>query len=275
MKKALVVFICIVLTVCTVFSVSATNAPTATVKASASEVLEGEYFTVYVSVDSCTDVGALGIEITYDNELCFTEGKWNTGAFSAGNNTVDVKLSDFNYSDSRGVIAFEVKDAEQNAIEDAGVTVSGVIAELKFLADGLSDAANIAVKVIPIDTSDEPVEIAQATTSVSVVSVAIQDGWNFIDGTWYYYENGVKVTNDWRKDSTGWCFLDEEGKWVIDAFVKDSVGLAYITKDGYFYYNTNGWVDYYGTWYYVENGYAVVSAWRKDSTGWCFLDENG
>ncbi|MBQ7968541.1 MAG: hypothetical protein IJ292_01805, partial [Clostridia bacterium] len=102
-----------------------------------------------------------------------------------------------------------------------------------------------------------------------------KNGWKFENNTWYYYENGVKVTNDWRKDSTGWCFLDEEGKWVIDAFVKDSVGLAYITKDGYFYYNTNGWVDYHGTWYYVENGYAVVSAWRKDSTGWCFLDENG
>ncbi|MBQ7968499.1 MAG: hypothetical protein IJ292_01580, partial [Clostridia bacterium] len=98
---------------------------------------------------------------------------------------------------------------------------------------------------------------------------------NYVGGTWYYFENGEKVTNAWRLDSTGWCFLDEEGKWVIDAFVRDSVGLAYITADGYFYYDRNGWIDYHGTWYYLENGYAVVNNWRLDSVGWCYLGEDG
>ncbi|MBQ7968666.1 MAG: hypothetical protein IJ292_02470, partial [Clostridia bacterium] len=52
-------------------------------------------------------------------------------------------------------------------------------------------------------------------------------------------------------------------------------GWAYITSDGYFYYDRNGWVNYHGTWYYLEKGYRVDNQWRKDSIGWCYLGEDG
>ena len=103
----------------------------------------------------------------------------------------------------------------------------------------------------------------------------INNGWIYENNSWYYYEKGVKVKNDWRKDSNGWCYLDQNGKWVLNTFVKDSTGKwAYITKDGY-YYETTGWIEYSGEWYYLEKGYRVESDWRKDSDGWCYLDETG
>ena len=100
-------------------------------------------------------------------------------------------------------------------------------------------------------------------------------GWEQVNGYWYYLNNGYRVENDWRLDSTGWCFLDGEGKWVKNCFVQDSVGLAYITEDGYFYYNVTGWKIVNNEWYYVENGYAVKDEWRADSVGWCYLSETG
>ena len=275
MKKALVFLMCIVLTVCTVFTVSATNAPTAAVSASASKVTIGDYFTVSVSVDSCADVVALGLEIECPEEICFTEGEWNTAAFSAGNNIVTTQLGNFNYVDGRGVITFEVKDADSNVLEGAGVTLAGKLAELKFVADGLVDAAKISVKVVPVGTDNNNIEIPAASTEVSVAAFVPDEGWNKIGDIWYYYENGEMVRNDWRKDSIGWCYLSETGAMVTNNFVKDSVGSAYITPDGYFYETENGWKYVEEIWYYVENGYAVMGDWRKDSIGWCYLGEDG
>ncbi len=124
--------------------------------------------------------------------------------------------------------------------------------------------------VISVGNGNEPL------TNVTIHFTFVKkEGWQFEDNTWYFYENGVIVTNDWRIDSTGWCFLDEEGKWVTNGLVQDSVGLAYITDDGYFYYNTTGWKIVNNEWYYIENGYAVMNQWRQDSIGWCYLSETG
>ena len=100
-----------------------------------------------------------------------------------------------------------------------------------------------------------------------------KNGWNQEGDNWYYLENGNKVTSDWRKDSTGWCYLDYDGKWVKNTFVQDSTEKwAYIGPDGYFY-EINGWIEQYETWYYLEKGYRVQGEWKKDNTGWCYLDE--
>ena len=62
---------------------------------------------------------------------------------------------------------------------------------------------------------------------------------------------------------------------VTNGFVKDSVGLAYITSDGYFYDTITDWMLIDDKWYYITNGYAVTSDWRLDSVGWCYLGEDG
>ena len=102
-----------------------------------------------------------------------------------------------------------------------------------------------------------------------------KDGWFLENNVWYYYEENVTVKNDWRKDSVGWCFLDENGEWVLNKFVKDSTGKwAYIAPDGY-YYEITDWLWYNECWYYLDNGYRVENDWRLDSVGWCYLGEDG
>ena len=121
------------------------------------------------------------------------------------------------------------------------------------------------------------------------------DGWILNNDSWYYYENGILVKNNWRLDSIGWCYLGENGamktsSWIADSvgwcyvdesgycvsntFVNDSVGMAYIGSDERMV-TTTGWILHDGQWYYLENGYAVINDWRLDSVGWCYLGETG
>lgn len=121
------------------------------------------------------------------------------------------------------------------------------------------------------------------------------NGWVLEDGVWYYYENGKKVTNDWRKDSRGWCYLLEDGRMATNMWIRDSVGWCYVGSDGYCvtdewvkdsygwcYLNsegrmaTNKWIlDSVGWCYVGADGYCVTDCWKKDSVGWVYLDHNG
>ncbi len=99
-------------------------------------------------------------------------------------------------------------------------------------------------------------------------------GWAQIRGNWYYYENGIKVTNRWVMDSAGWCYLDENGYCATNCWKKDSSGWCYLDSNGRMV--TNAWVEDSQGWCYIgADGYAVTNCWKQDSVGWCYLDSNG
>ncbi|MBQ7968200.1 MAG: hypothetical protein IJ292_00050, partial [Clostridia bacterium] len=110
-----------------------------------------------------------------------------------------------------------------------------------------------------------------------------RNNWLYHNDTWYFLENGYAVINTWRLDSIGWCYLGEDGAMLTNVWLKDSVGWCWLDDSGYWdgvYHNSNsfeknGWQQEGGIWYYYENDEKVVNAWREDSTGWCFLDEEG
>jgi len=127
------------------------------------------------------------------------------------------------------------------------------------------------------------------------VEVPNKNGWIKEDGKWYFYENGVTVTNKWMKDRIGWVYLDGDGAMKTNTWVKDSVGWCFVGNDGYCVTNcwkadskgwcyldengrmaTNRWVRDSVGWCYVgADGYAVTNCWKRDSVGWCYLNSNG
>ena len=101
------------------------------------------------------------------------------------------------------------------------------------------------------------------------------NGWRSENGKWAYYNNGVKVTNQWRKDTKGWCFLGADGYMVTGTSVRDSNGWCLVDGSGY-WITSSGWKYVGGYWYYVQSGgYLKTNGWMKDSKGWCFLDAQG
>ena len=99
-------------------------------------------------------------------------------------------------------------------------------------------------------------------------------GWFLESGKWYYYENGVKATNKWVKDSTGWCYMGADGSMAYSSWIKDSTGWRYVNAKGYMV--MNGWVkDTVGWCYLGADGYMLTEEWVKDSHGWCWVDASG
>lgn len=113
---------------------------------------------------------------------------------------------------------------------------------------------------------------------------------------WYYYEDGLRVTNDFRRDSKGWCYLGYEGrqiklKWIQwwyddNWYFIDQTGYmaanAWIHGSDWYYVKSNGamaaneWVKYRGEWYYLKsNGAMAAKQWAKDSKGWMWLNASG
>ncbi len=115
---------------------------------------------------------------------------------------------------------------------------------------------------------DNNVIIEENNTSITF------NGWVLESDKWAYYENGVKVTERWVKDSVGWCYLDENGYCATNCWKKDSVGWCYLDSNGRMV--TNAWVKDSQGWCYIgADGYAVINCWKQDSVGWCYLDSNG
>ncbi len=126
-------------------------------------------------------------------------------------------------------------------------------------------------------------------------SMTLRKGWVKLSGKWYFYENGVKVKNSWRKDSKGWVRLGEDGAMLTNKWCTDSKGWCYVGADGYAVTNCwkkdsygwiwldsegsmtkNKWLKDGGKWYFLDsNGYMVTNSWRKDSKGWVRLGPDG
>ena len=102
----------------------------------------------------------------------------------------------------------------------------------------------------------------------------VREGWVEENGKWAYYENGVKLTNQWKKDSKGWCYLGADGYMATNKWIKDSQGWCYVGDNGYCV--TNTWKKDSKGWCYLDaNGRMATNKWIKDSQGWCYVDGSG
>jgi len=92
-------------------------------------------------------------------------------------------------------------------------------------------------------------------------------GWMEENGKWCYMINGVKLTDAWMQDSTGWVYLGSDGYMMINSWVMDSQGWCYVGSDGYVL--TNFWVLDGGKWYYLD------STGHLAPNSWVYVDPNG
>ncbi len=264
MKKVLVVALCALLTLSLFIPVMAEDGPKFTTTVSANRVKRGDTVTVTVSADKVFAAKAIALDFA---SVCdpaafeLVEAYWTTDKISLA----DVDTAQFK------AVGFCVNLGSTPETAQPATGISGEIFKItvKAKADAAYDDYNFKVAVT--------VDQAAATSTGTTVKVSYVDlnGWVYEGGIWYYYESGTKVTNAWRKDSIGWCFLTADGSMAVKTFVKDSIGWAYVDEGGYFYDNLTAWRFVDGVWYYVENGYRVENAWRKDSIGWCFLTADG
>lgn len=98
----------------------------------------------------------------------------------------------------------------------------------------------------------------------------VRNGWEFIDGNYYYYQNGYPITG-WKEVNRKWYYLSEDTGEML------SSTISYIDDELYVFSASgalaNGWVpNDYGTWYLADGKGVAKIGWQKVGAKWYYLD---
>ena len=101
--------------------------------------------------------------------------------------------------------------------------------------------------------------------------VMAENGWNFIDGKWYFANSSGKISqNKWEKINDSWYYFD-----------KDGIMLSNTTINSYLLTNSgamaeNKWVLIDKHWYFANSsGKISQNKWEKINGIWYYFDKTG
>lgn len=95
------------------------------------------------------------------------------------------------------------------------------------------------------------------------------NGWGLVDGSWYWFANGIASTG-WLYPGGSWYWLDPDAGGAMVTGLHACNGSAYwFSASGAM---ATGWVLDGGTWYYATGSGALASGWLSLSGAWYWLD---
>jgi glucan-binding YG repeat protein len=114
-------------------------------------------------------------------------------------------------------------------------------------------------------------EAQLAAAAVTIDFSGMSNGWNLVNGKWYYVVSGAAATG-WKKVGTAWYYLDPTTGGAM------AVGLTTIENDGTYFLSTTsgamktGWVYDNTDWYYFASSGRQKTGWAKLNGYWYYLD---
>ena len=95
------------------------------------------------------------------------------------------------------------------------------------------------------------------------------NGWGFVDGSWYWFADGIASTG-WLYTGGSWYWLDPDAGGAMATGLHSCNGSAY-------WFNSSGamatgWVLDGGTWYYATGSGALASGWLNLNGAWYWPD---
>lgn len=101
-----------------------------------------------------------------------------------------------------------------------------------------------------------------------------KNGFDKMNGIWYYFRNGKMVTNAWVNENNRWYVMDGEGKLIINQWFYEDGKWYYLAGDGGMI--SNQWLEYKDNWYYFDGvGVCLTDTWYKYHDKWYYLDDTG
>lgn len=95
------------------------------------------------------------------------------------------------------------------------------------------------------------------------------NGWGFVDGSWYWFADGIASTG-WLYTGGSWYWLDPDAGGAMVTGLHACNGSAYwFSASGAM---GTGWVLDGGTWYYATGSGALASGWLNLNGAWYWLD---
>ena len=101
--------------------------------------------------------------------------------------------------------------------------------------------------------------------------VMAENGWNFINGKWYFANSSGKISqNKWEKIGGAWYYFDKDGIMLSNTTFDNYL----LTKSGAM--ATNGWAKIDQNWYYAtSSGKISQDKWGKVNGSWYYFDKKG
>lgn len=96
-------------------------------------------------------------------------------------------------------------------------------------------------------------------------------GWIYINGYWYYLENSGHMATGWQNIGGYWYYLNSGG----------SMATGWQCINGYWYYLENnghmatGWQYIGGYWYYLNSGGSMATGWNSINGYWYYFESSG
>ena len=95
------------------------------------------------------------------------------------------------------------------------------------------------------------------------------NGWGLVDGSWYWFANGIA--------STGWLYTGGSWYWLDPDAGGAMVTGLHVCNDSAYWFSASGamatgWVLDGGTWYYATGSGALASGWLSLNGAWYWLD---
>ena len=101
--------------------------------------------------------------------------------------------------------------------------------------------------------------------------VMAENGWNFINGKWYFANSSGKISqNKWEKIGGAWYYFDKDGIMLSNTTFDNYL----LTKSGAM--ATSGWAKIDQNWYYAtSSGKISQDKWEKVNGSWYYFDKKG
>ncbi len=154
-------------------------------------------------------------------------------------------------------------NASDNSSSDAASNTSSSSSVLNSdTAPSLSSAAS--------SDSSSASNTSTSSTSISAETPAAPT-WMYSNGRWWYkHANGSYTKNGWDKIDGVWYYFDDEG-WIKTGWVKDGKWY-YLSESGAM---LTGWKKINNTWYHLNDSGAMETGWSQVNGSWYYLNRSG
>ena len=152
------------------------------------------------------------------------------------------------------------------AADDAGaVPKDSAVKVQSGVGDGSAGSAVVQ------DSAASRTGASSSEASKKPQPVRYKQGWNLIDGDWYYAVSETKLKTGWLRVGGAWYYL-EPGSGKMATGLKKVGGATYhLASSGAM---TTGWALDGGKWYWSDSSGALKTGWRKAGGSWYWLDKS-
>ena len=224
--------------------------------------------------------------LTAGEDLVLTAKYLGDKAYAASQVTGDEKI-DVTKLTTAMTVAVDGSELTITLNVPAGYTPNGKLAitagETTLATIDAVKAENVVTLANPALAGEQDVTVAftgdsgmtDATKTVKVTFEAVSGWYENPKGTWYYFEEGEMLANEWVQDGF-WYYLGADG-----VMVKGWKQLEWNGVTDWYYFKTyapnsgsmmTGWQFLGGEWYYMASSGKMLTGWQQLGGKWYYLD---